>query len=141
MMIAIWTNNLSVANRAIDSAHRDIISMINGFGYLIKNRDDAALTETFGFFEDSLYAYFEIEEKIAAAIKVDFGQHKLAHQNLLNDFHCMKNSLAGKNGEWSIDEAEAVVRSWGKRFIQHIKDDGKQMKVVLGTHYYDFQPD
>jgi len=140
-MIALWTNHLSVANRAIDSAHKHIFSIINRVDSLIGTKDDATLIDTFGFLEDSLCAYFETEEKIAKAINVDFAQHKLAHQQLLNDFHWMRNTLAEKNGKWSEKEVENITVPWVKRFIQHIKDDGKQMKVVLSTHYYDFQPD
>jgi hemerythrin-like metal-binding protein len=140
-MIALWTNHLSVANRTIDSSHKHIIGTINKVDSLIGTGDDATLIETFVVLEDSLCAYFETEEKIAKAIKVDFAQHKLAHQQLLNDFHCMRNMLAEKNGMRSEKEIANIIISWAKRFIQHIKDDGKQMKVVLSTHYYDFQPD
>ncbi|HEU0188405.1 MAG TPA: hemerythrin domain-containing protein [Gallionella sp.] len=140
-MIAIWTNHLSLGNRTIDSAHEHILSMINRVDYLIRVKDGAALTETLKLLEDSLREYSEAEEKIAQAIKVDFTQHNLAHQQLLNDLQCMRNMLAEKNGMWSDREVEFFIIPWSKRFIQHIKDEGETMKVVLGTHFYDFKPD
>lgn len=140
-MIAVWTNHLSVANRTIDSAHKHIIDEINKIESLIGAKDVAELTEIFKLFEDSLCAYFDAEEKIAEAISVDFAQHKLAHQRLLKDFHSMKNILAEKNGKWHDREADSLAIPWAKRFIQHIRDEGNQMKVVLSTHFYDFQPD
>ncbi|MDH4215706.1 MAG: hypothetical protein OEV23_02255 [Gallionella sp.] len=140
-MIAVWTNHLSVANRAIDSAHKHIIDEINRVESLVGAQDVAALMEALGLLENSLCEYFEAEEKIAQAISVDFAQHKLAHQRLLKDFHSVKNVLAEKNGKWQDREAGALAIPWAKRFIQHIKDEGKQMKIVLSTHYYDFQPD
>lgn len=140
-MIAIWTNHLSLGNRTIDSAHEHILSMINRVDYLIRVKDGAALTETLKLLEDSLREYSEAEEKIAQAIKVDFTQHNLAHQQLLNDLQCMRNMLAEKNGMWSDREVESFIIPWSKRFIQHIKDEGETMKVVLGTHFYDFKPD
>ena len=139
-MIAVWTNQLSVANRAIDSAHQHIIGIINKIDELIEARDDAALMDTLGSLEDSLCTYFEVEEKIAKAVKIDFAQHKLAHQRLLNDFHRMKGILAEKKGKWHEFEADADAVHWAKRFVQHIKDQGIQMKIVLGAQYYDFQP-
>lgn len=140
-MIAIWTNHLSLENRTIDSAHEHILSMINRVDYLIGAKEGAALTETFKLLENSLCEYFEAEEKIAQAIKVDFTQHNLAHQLLLNDLQCIRHMLAEKNGMWSDREVEAHTIPWAKRFIQHIKDEGETMKVVLGTHFYDFKPD
>lgn len=141
IMIALWTNHLSLANRAIDSAHKDIFEMINRVDDLIGTKDAAALKEALKSLEDSLCACFEVEEKITQAINVDFAQHRLAHQQLWNDFHYMRNILAEKNGKWSGGEAESLAAPWAKRFVQHIKNEGKQMKVVLSTQYYDFQPD
>jgi len=140
-MSALWTNRLSVGNRIIDSAHKDILDIIMKIALLIGERDGAALTEAFKLLENSLCAYFEVEEKFAHAINIDFTKHKLSHQRLLHDFQCIKNILEAKNGMWSEGEGGYFTNSWAKYFVQHIKDDGKQMKVVLETHYYDFQPD
>lgn len=140
-MIAIWTNHLSLGNRTIDSAHEHILSIINRAGDLIEARDGAVLTETFKLLENSLCAYFEVEGQIAQAISVDFTQHNLAHQHLLNDLQCIRCILAEKNGMWPDREVEAFTIPWAKRFIQHIKDEGESLKVVLSTHFYDFKPD
>lgn len=140
-MIAIWTNHLSLGNRTVDSAHEHILSIINRVGNIIETRDQAALIETFKLLENSLCAYFEIEQKIAQAVKVDFTQHNLAHQRLLNDLQRMKNILAEINGMWSDREVEAFIVPWAKRFVQHIKIEGESLKVVLGAHFYDFKPD
>lgn len=140
-MIAIWTNHLSLGNRTIDSAHEHILSIINRVGDLIEARDRAALTETFKLLENSLCAYFEVEKKIAQVIKVDFTQHNLAHQHLLNDLQCMRYILAEKNGMWSDREVKSFIIPWAKRFIQHIKIEGESLKIVLSTHFYDFKPD
>lgn len=140
-MIAIWTNQLSVGNRTIDSAHKHIFSILNRVGYYSGAGDGASVIETFNDLEDSLCVYFEVEEKIAHAINVDFTQHKLAHQTLLADLQYMRNISAEKNGMWSDREVESFTIPWVKRFVRHIMDEGKQMKVLLNTHYYDFQPD
>lgn len=140
-MIAIWTNHLSVANRAIDSAHKRILNMINIVDSLIGTRDYAALSETFRQLETSLCDYFETEEKIAKAINVEFDQHRLAHLQLLDDLHRIRNLLEETNGKLSGNEMGIIAFPWGKHFIRHIQDDEKEMKVVLSTQYYDFQPD
>ena len=140
-MIAIWTNDLSLGNRTIDSAHEHIFSVINRVDDIARARDGVALTETFKLLENSLSAYFEAEEKIAQAIKVDFAQHKLAHRRLWNDLQCMKNILAENNGMRSDSEVETFALPCAKRFIQHIQNEGESLKVVLNTHFYDFKPD
>ena len=137
----VWADELSVGNRAIDSAHKDILSILNRIDYLIGSRDGATLSETFKLLENRLLAYFETEERIALAINFDFYQHKLMHHLLLCDFLRTRNSLAEKNGMWSDKEGEAFSISLVKCFIQHIKDEGVPMKIVLDTHYYDFLPD
>ena len=139
-MSAIWTNRFSVGNRVIDSAHRDILNILFRIAYLIGEKDFAALRETFMLLEESLCTYFEVEEKYAQSINVDFAHHRHTHQRLLNDIKCIRNTLEAKNGMWADGEGEAYTNSWVKNFVQHIKDDGKPMKAVLDTHYYDFQP-
>ena len=140
-MITIWTNHLSVGNKIIDSAHEDILNLINRVDRLLEARDGAALTETFELLENCLCVYFEVEEKIAQAINFDFTQHKITHQRLLDDFQRRKNILAAKNGIWSDVEGKAFTIYLAKSFVQHINSEGKPMKIVLDTHYYDFQPD
>ena len=140
-MISIWTNHLSLGNRAIDSAHEHIISIINRVGDLIEARDGAALIETLKLLENSVCACFEVEAKIAYAIKVDFTQHNLAHQRLLDELRRIRNLSAEKNDMWSDREVEAFTIPWAKRFTQHIQVEGEPLKVVLNTHFYDYKPD
>lgn len=140
-MSAIWTNRFSIGNRVIDSAHKNILNIIFRISYLIGERDGVALKETFKLLENSLCAYFQTEEKFAQAINIDFTQHKLAHQSLLNNFQNMRSILEEKNGMWSDGEGGAFTNFLAKSFVQHIKDDGMQMKVVLETLDYDLRPD
>jgi hemerythrin-like metal-binding protein len=140
-MIVVWTNHLSLGNRAIDSAHERILGLINRVGDLTEAGDGAALKENLKLLENNLCACFEIEAKIAGAIQVDFSQHDLAHQRLLKDLQRIRNFLAEKNDVWSAREVEALTIPWAKRFTQHIKFEGESLKIVLNTHFYDFRPD
>ena len=140
-MIAVWTNHLSIGNRAIDSAHEHIFSIINKASDLIGAQDGDALAETLKLLEDNLCAYFEVEEKIAQAVNVDFTEHDLVHQHLLSGLQRMRNVLAEKNGKWPDGEVEAFAIQWAKRFIQHIKIEGEPLKFVLNTYFYDFKPE
>lgn len=140
-MIVVWTNHLSLGNRAIDSAHEHIFSTINRVGDLVEARDGAALKETLKMLEISLRACFEVEAKIAHAIKVDFTQHNVAHRRLLNDLQGLRNILAEKKDMWPGREVEAFAVPWAKRFTQHIQVEGESLKIVLNTHFYDFEPD
>ena len=136
-MSAIWTNRFSVGNSVIDSAHKNILNIIFRISYIIGERDGAALKEAFKLLENSLCAYFQAEEKFAHAINIDFTQHKLAHQSLLNNFQNLRGILEERNGMWSDGEGGAFTNSLAKSFVQHVKDDGMQMKVVLETLDYD----
>lgn len=134
------TKQWSVGNRIIDSAHREILGMVNEIVRLIVVRDAAALLEAFELLENCLCAYFSIEEQVAQAANFDFTQHKLAHQFLLNEFKRTKDELMSKNGVWSEFEEKGYINSLKNYLIRHIKDDGKPLKMVLDTHYYDFNP-
>jgi len=139
-MIAIWTNQLSVGNRLIDSAHEDILGKLNRIGHLVGTGDRAALPEALKLLEECLHACFEVEERIAQAINFDFSRHKLAHQHLLNDFQRKAKILTTQGDAWDEEEGNAFVTHLVKSVIQHIKMEGMVMKPVLDTHYYDFNP-
>ncbi|MDO8465134.1 MAG: hypothetical protein Q7S46_07775 [Gallionella sp.] len=134
----IFSKVLSLGNRAIDSEHKKIHDLINKIADL---RDAAALLKAFELLEINLVAYFVVEENIARAIEFDFAQHGLAHQGLLNDVHFIKNEMMAKNGLFSKIEEKGYIDSLWHCLIRHIKEDGKPFKAVLGTYFYDFDPD
>lgn len=134
------TRQLSVGNRAIDSAHKEVFGMIDKVAGSIMERNMAALSKTFGLFENSLYTCFSVEENIAQAAGFDFAQHKLAHQDLLNEFQRIKNWLMAKNGTWSKFEETGCIDSLRNYLLRHIREDAKPLKIVLETHFYDFKP-
>lgn len=134
------TKQLSIGNRAIDSAHQKVLDMIDGVVHSIMAKDIAALPEAFDLLENCLRAYFLVEEHIAHAVGFDFTQHRLAHQGLLNEFQRMKNWVMAKNGAWSEFEEEGCIDSLKNCLLRHIKEDAKPLKIVLETHYYDFSP-
>lgn len=134
------TKQLSVGNRIIDSAHKEILGVINGIVRSIMARDVAALSEAFELLENCLCVYFSVEENIAQAVNFDFTQHLLAHQQLLNEFKRTKNELMARNGEWTKFEEKGYIGSLRNCLVRHIKEDGKPLKIVLETHFYDFNP-
>lgn len=138
MLSAIWTNRFSVGNGKIDSAHREIINMIFRIAYLIGEREEAALAENFKLLELNICAYFELEERLAEAIRHDFTQHRLAHQSLLNELQGVRKNLEEKNGKWSDGDGKAFSNFWAKSFFQHIKDSEKLMQAFPDG--YDLHP-
>lgn len=133
-----WTNDLSVGNRVIDSAHKEVLGMVNSIVRSIVAGDVANVSEAFKLLEKSLCAYFVVEENIARTLGIDFAQHRLAHQGLWIEFHRIKDELMAGNGEWSEFEGECCADSLGCCLIRHIKEDGKPLKAVLKTRFYDF---
>lgn len=139
-MTFIWARELSVGNKILDAIHKELHGMIGRITRLVIARDVTALLEAFELLENCLCAYFVVEENIAQAIGFDFAQHKLAHQHLLNEYQRMRDELTAKNGMWSDDEGENHAHSLMNCLIQHIKKDGKPLKIVLDTCLYDFYP-
>ena len=136
-----FSKKLSVGNRVLDSEHKKLFNIINEATRLITDKNIAALVGTFELLEDSLCAYFAAEENIAQAVDFDFTQHRLAHQDLLNEFRLLKNELINKNGAWSKYHEKNYIDSLRDCLIQHIKEDAKPFRIVLDTHLYDFKPD
>ena len=130
---------LSVGNRVLDSKHNNLYSMINKVAHLIATRNMAALLEAFDLLENCLCDYFSVEESIARAIDFDFTRHELAHRQLLGRYKQIKAELIAKNGTWTKFEENGYIESMKSYLRWHIKEDGKPLKAVLETHYYDFK--
>lgn len=139
-MKCTWTKQLSTGNRILDSEHKKLHGIISQIVCTIATRNVAALSEEFDQLENCLCDYFVVEGNIAQAIGFNFTQHKLAHQHLLDEFQRMRDELTAKNGMWSDDEGENYAHSLMNCLIQHIKKDGKPLKIVLDTCLYDFNP-
>jgi len=132
------TKQLSVGNRAIDSAHKEAFGMIDKVVHLIVTRNVVALPDAFDLLENYLRTCFSVEQNIAQAAGFDFARHSLTHQDLLNKFQRIKNWLTAKNGAWSEFEEKGCIDSLKNCLIRHIKEDSKPLKIVLETHFYDF---
>jgi len=132
------TKQLSVGNRVIDSAHKEVFGMIDGVVHSIMARNIVALPEEFDRLGTCLCVCFSVEANIAQAVNFDFTQHGLAHQVLLNKFQHMKDWLIAKNGAWSELEGDGCIDSLRNGLIRHIKEEGEPLKMVLETHFYDF---
>lgn len=124
----------------IDSAHKEVFDVIDRIARSITGRNIPALTEAFDLLENCLDAYFSVEKNIAQAVGFDFTEHSATHQNLLNEFQRIQDWLMEKNGMWSKFEEKGCIDSLKNCMVQHIKEDGKPLKIVLETHFYDFKP-
>ena len=136
----IWTKQLSVGNRVLDSEHKKLHGIIDKIASSVVARNVAALPELFELLEDCLCAYFSVEENIARAVNLDFTRHQLAHQRLLDELQRVKEELTAKNGMWSDEEGGDYAYSLMDYLIQHIKEDGRPLKIVLDACLYDFNP-
>ena len=140
MQFSVNYRSLSVGNKIIDTEHQKLASIINDIAQLLLVNHIVALSVAIKILNDSLRDYFVIEENIAQAVNFDFTQHRLAHQTLLNNFHAITNKLMSQNGKYSKLERKDCIDSLNGFLIQHIQEDSKPLKIVLGTHLYDFKP-
>ena len=140
MMDNSWTKRMSVGNRVIDSAHKELLGMVNRISYMVRVKDCPAISEEFKLLEDRLCAYFTVEENIARMAEFSFARHKLAHQNMLDQFQRARDKLAAMKGVWPEDEGEKHIFVLRDRLVNHFTEESAQLKVVLDTHYYDLKP-
>ena len=136
----VWTKQLSVGNRIIDTQHKRLHNTINELSMSIAACNVVALTGIFDLLEDYMRDCFIAEENIARAIGFDFSQHKLTHQHLLEEFSRIRAELMVKNGAWSKDEAKHYAKALMSSLVKHIEVDGKPFRTVLDTHFYDLKP-
>jgi hemerythrin-like metal-binding protein len=136
-----FSKELSVGNRILDGEHKKLHEIINGMIHAVASRDVTMLVEAFELLENSLYAYFAVEENIALAVDFDFEQHRLVHQGLLYKFRHIKNELLTRNDTQPALDDKHYIDALKNCLIRHIKVDDKPLKAVLETHFYDFKPD
>lgn len=140
-MALIWSRQLSIGNRILDSEHKNLYGIINKMACSIAARDVAALSEAFELLENCLCTYFVVEERIAQAINFDFAQHRLAHRQLLEEFQRMKGELTAEKGLRPGGDEANYAHLLTNCLMHHIKEDSRPLKMVLDTHFYDFNPE
>jgi len=138
-MALMWADNLSVGNATIDFEHRNLIAMVNNIGQILKEDGASALLQELEQIEYWLCTHFKNEERIALAVGIDVTQSKLEHQNLLKDFHRMKDELRAMNGMWSDKLEKQYFQFLCDWIMDHVLEEDMLMKPVLQTHEYFFQ--
>jgi len=135
-----WTRQMSVGNESIDSQHKTLLNQVNDIERAIRNRDSAALMQSFKVFEEAVHHHFRTEAKLALAINYPFEEHKLEHQYVLNELQTMMNELVSREGHWSESAVEHYYGFLSKWTTEHISEDDMRMKAILDTYPYDFNP-
>lgn len=138
-MALAWSNKLSVGNAIIDSEHRNLIVMVNSIEATFKARDGSALSQELEQVEYWLCAHFRNEERIASAVGFDFARNKLGHQNLLKEFHRMRDELNAMHGMWPDKVAKQYYQYLCDWIANHVIEEDMLMKPVLTTHEYNFR--
>ena len=135
-----WTDQLSVGNSMIDSDHKNLISLVNDVESALRAGDLHVLSQAFNQLWDCVHLHFMNEEKIARAVNFPIDEHKLAHRYLQKELQHIKDELEEKCGVWSEGSIEHFARFLGDWLIEHITGEDAQMKPVLQTYPYDFEP-
>jgi hemerythrin len=135
-----WSEQLSVGNAILDSEHRNLISKINNLLRMIEAGDAAALPEAFEQLETWLLVHFENERMFAQSINVDFEQHDLAHQRLLNELRHLKGESTANNRTWPGSKTKQHYKALHDWLIGHITESDMQMKPAFENCQYDYIP-
>lgn len=138
-MALTWSNKLSVGNATIDSEHRNLIAMVNNIGLILKAKDISVLSQELEQLELWLCTHFDNEERIALAVDFDFAQNKVEHQNLLKEFHRIRDELKAMNGVWSNKMAKQYFQFLCDWITGHVIEEDMLMKPVLQTREYSFR--
>lgn len=136
-----WKNFWSVGNAIIDSEHRNLLEMAYNIEAVIKSGDISAAVKELEQFEYWLCDHFENEEEIALAVNFDFFRNGLEHQNLLEEFHRMKDELMSYGNTLPANAAKRYSHFLDEWLVAHILKEDMLMKPLLQAHAYDFVPD
>ena len=136
-----WKNQWSVGNAIIDAEHRNLLVMAYEIEAMIKTESLSAIAHELELFEYWLCDHFENEEEIALAIEFDFTNNGLEHQNLLEEFHRMKDELISYGNTLPANAAKRYAHFLDEWLVVHILNEDMLMKPVLQAHSYNFMPD
>lgn len=140
-MGSAWKNQWSVGNSIIDSEHRNLLAMACNLEAMIGEGNITAISHELEQFEYWLCDHFENEEEIALAAGFDFAQNGLEHQNLLDEFHRMKEELMSYGNTLPDCAAKRYAHFLDEWLVAHILKEDVLMKPVLQAHAYNFMPD
>lgn len=135
-----WSEQLSVGNAILDSEHRNLITKINNITRMIEAGNATELPGAFEMLETWLMVHFENEKMFAQSIDLDFEQHELAHQGLLDELRCWRDELAAKNWAVPNSRTKSYYQLLHDRFIKHLAEDDMQMKPAFWSCRYDYIP-
>lgn len=141
-MLMEWTEQLSVGNEAIDSEHKNLISLTNDVIRAIKARESSGLARAFEQLEHWLCLHFANEEKMAQSINFDFSNHQLAQHYVLSELRFLKGLLVARNCLWfdgAVEHSTRFLKSW--MIDDHIVRLDMRMKPALQTRPYGFKID
>ena len=113
--------------------------MVNNIGAILKAKDISALSQELEQLEIWLCMHFDNEERIALAVGFDFAKNKLEHQNLLKEFHRMRDELKAMNGMWSDRVARQYFQFLCDWITGQVIEEDMLMKPVLQTREYSFR--
>src|SRR3990167_6165557 len=131
----------TAGNRIIDSEHKNLLEMAYNIESIIKKGDISAVSHELEQFEYWLCDHFENEEEIALAVNFDFFKNGLEHQNLLEEFHRMKDELMSYGSALPDSAAKRYAHFLDEWLVVHILKEDMLMKPMLQTHAYDFMPE
>jgi hemerythrin-like metal-binding protein len=139
-MGSAWRNFWSVGNAIIDSEHRNLLEMAYNIEAMVKKGNIPAVLRELEQFEYSLCDHFENEEEIALAVNFDFFKNGLEHQNLLEEFHRMKDELMSYGDILPDSASKRYAHFLDEWLVAHILKEDMLMKPFLQARPYDFMP-
>lgn len=139
-MNKVWTKQMSVGNRCIDFLHKGLLEAYRGIEEAFTSAEGNVLPERLEYFEGLLNTYFSVERDIAHMIEFPFAQHESDHQQLLENFKRTESALLAMRKFPPDREGVLSCRFLADCLVKHYKDESRQLKLVLDTHFYDLRP-
>ncbi|MGC2167429.1 MAG: hypothetical protein WA632_15605 [Gallionella sp.] len=133
-------SSLSIGNKIIDAEHRALNGIVDDLTQMIMFNHDVAVKVSFNLLYDRLRDYSAKEAELARAVNFAFATHHQAHQHLLQQIRMIQDRLENQKGFRSQLERKNCIEALKACLLQHISVESKEIKKVLDTYPYDFNP-
>lgn len=134
MELLLWSDQLSVANNAIDNDHKYLINIINEVQQSLESKNRVELKNLLDALFDYSVVHFEREERIAeAAGYPQVSRLSHSHHRLLEELDSVKAEVDRMGEEWSLEtnaHFTNFLRDW---LINHVMNEDFLMKPLLET--------
>ena len=133
-MPIIWRSGMSVGEPLIDTDHKHLIELLNSYEDAVHSKDLTLLKSTFEGLLKYTETHFNREEDLMQAIHYKgLGDHRLAHQDLLDELKVFHKQILSKTGHIALPLVSKFLHDW---LVNHVLNEDMKLKPLLegGMH-------